>query len=215
MPDQWDPKYPVQSDDWDKLYPKVTVEVQKENSAWMLAFDSILAAEQAGEFMHLERFRSETARKHDVWVWRWGLWDLHCRPIFERPQEEWPQYARDVRAAEPIDPRNGGSLVGVPAPWDDPVGPHQNPDGWRTVWAFKATVLLIAGRIERKVWPLQRGGNRRSARPVPTPGADAAGLPGLGDMKPLLEELVREMVRDSVANELRQWRCKLAGREDG
>lgn len=216
MSDQWDTKYPVQNDQWETLYGKAMLQVQSENSAWRSAFASILVAEQEGQLRHLKRFHRETIRKHDVWVWRWGLWDLHCRPIFEKPLEEWPQYARDVREAVPEQwLRDAGSLVGLPAPWDVPQGPHQNPDGWRTVWAFKTTVLLIAGRIERKIRPSRSERNL----PIETLVPAAVGLPGLGDMKPLIDTLVKETVQSSVECEMRRWRREMAleraAREDG
>jgi hypothetical protein len=151
MPDQWDPKYPVQNekDQWEEQYEKAKRDLKDPSLGWKPVFQGIIDVE--GTLRHLKRFRIETWRKHNNdWVWRWGLWDLHCLPFFDAPKDPVPDYVQAAIAAVPklwLD--EVGGTPGLPDSWK-PDGPGKE-DRWQTAWAFKATVVLIAGLIEGKI----------------------------------------------------------------
>ena len=153
MGDQWDPKYPKQgAEPWDGLYDKGKVDLRLGSaSRWRPAFQAIVTADGNGAFEHLKRFREQTKDKHpNGWVWRWGLWDLYCWPLFVKPTDPWSTYVALARRCVPdawvSGPGAGaGDASGLPPDW---FAAHNDQDGWRTVWAFKVTALLIAGLIE-------------------------------------------------------------------
>lgn len=140
----YDPKWPGGKPDWDEEYELLIDVMRKGSPLWKEAFYEIVKADQRGEFAHLRTFHKQTQRELGIWVWRWALWEVHCRPIFDRPKsKDWPLYAQTVAKAVATDMSK--ELVAVQRI-------EGIPDAWRQdyprMWTFKTTVLLIAGLIE-------------------------------------------------------------------
>jgi hypothetical protein len=148
MPDQWDPKYPKDLPLWSDGYAMARGNIYDQSSPWHPAFAAVVQAEEAGEFADVKEFFRGTC---DDWNCRLGLWDLYFKPMFEQDPKSWPLYVQAVHGAVPGDwLADIRRLNGIPTHWISDA---------RRVWAFKSTVLFVAGLIEGELPPV--------AEPIP------------------------------------------------